>query len=126
MPTIKQLINGCRVRKQYKIKKFDLQNNPQRLGTCMKLLQLPPKKPNSARRRCARVALLARFWHRSIWCYIPGEGHDLRKFSTVLVRGGRVKDLPGVKYKLIRGKYDLKPVYKRRKARSKYGLKRFV
>lgn len=98
-----------------------LENSPQKKGICLRVLVRKPKKPNSALRKLAKLKLTN---GRIIHAYIPGEGHDLREHNMVLIRGGRVKDLPGIKYKCIRGKYDLKPVYARRQARSKYGVKK--
>lgn len=98
-----------------------LESNPQKKGICLRVLIRKPKKPNSAQRKVAKLKLTN---GRIIHAYIPGEGHDLREHNMVLIRGGRVKDLPGMKYKCIRGKYDLKPVFARRQARSKYGVKK--
>jgi len=98
-----------------------LKGNPQKKGVCLKVYTRTPKKPNSAIRKIARVRLTNGI---DIIAYIPGEGHNLQEHSVVLVRGGRVKDLPGVKYHLIRGVYDLQGVSERKKSRSKYGTKR--
>lgn len=98
-----------------------LENSPQRKGICLRVMIMKPKKPNSALRKVAKLKLTN---GRIIQAYIPGEGHDLREHNMVLIRGGRVKDLPGIKYKCIRGKYDLKPVFARKQARSKYGVKK--
>ena len=99
-----------------------LNGNPQVKGICIKLLLQKPKKPNSALRKLAKVKLSTGF---IIPAYIPGEGHNLQEHGSVLIRGGRVPDLPGVKYKCIRGKYDLPGVYNRKTSRSKYGRKLF-
>lgn len=97
-----------------------LEKNPQKKGVCVKIFLQTPKKPNSALRKVARVRLTNR---KRVVAYIPGEGHNLQEFSTVLMRGGRVKDLPGVKYHLIRGKYDFAGIKARKQGRSKYGTK---
>ena len=89
---------------------------------CLKITSMTPKKPNSALRRIARVRLLKN--RITVTAHIPGEGHNLQQYSMVLIRGGRVNDLPGVKYKIIRGKLDLQPIYKKIRARSKYGVKK--
>ena len=98
-----------------------LQACPQKRGVCTRVYTTTPKKPNSALRKIARVKLTT---GKTITGYIPGEGHNLQEHSVVLVRGGRVKDLPGVKYHLIRGKYDLHSIRKRKQSRSKYGTKK--
>ena len=119
MATINQL---CRLGRKFKIKKkksIALKKNPQLRATCLKLTIMKPKKPNSAQRKIAKVRLSN---GRKITCYIPGGGHTLQEHSVVLVRGGRTKDLPGVKYKLVRGKLDLIPSTGRKRARSKYGV----
>ena len=122
MSTINYLVKN---RRKSKIKFFSkpaLQRCPQKRGVCIKTLLLSPRKPNSAVRKVAKVRLSNRL---IINAYIPGMGaHNLQPHSVVLVRGGRVKDLPGIKYKTIRGKYDLMSVPNRSKARSKYGIKR--
>ena len=97
-----------------------LQKNPQLKGVCIKTYTRTPKKPNSALRKVAKVKLSNK---REVESYIPGEGHNLQQYSVVLMRGGRVPDLPGVKYHLIRGKYDFKGIKDRKKSRSKYGTK---
>jgi small subunit ribosomal protein S12 len=121
MPTTTQLCKG--VRKS--IKKLSLSpalmRNPQKKGVCVRILMRTPKKPNSALRKIARVRLSN---SNTITAYICGEGHTLQEFSSVLVRGGRVKDLPGVKYHLIRGCYDFAGIDNRKSSRSKYGTKR--
>jgi small subunit ribosomal protein S12 len=104
-----------------KTRNLSLQKCPQKKGVCFKVLEMKPKKPNSAQRKIAKVRLSNGI--KAI-TYIPGEGHNLQEHSVVLVRGGRVKDLPGVKYHLIRGVYDLKPVANRITSRSKYGVKK--
>jgi small subunit ribosomal protein S12 len=121
MPTINQLCNQIRQLKKRLVRTPALENSPQRKGICLKIFTRAPKKPNSALRKVARVRLSTK--KRTI-AYIPGEGHTLQEYSTVLMRGGRVKDLPGVKYHLIRGKYDFLGIKNRKQARSKYGTKR--
>lgn len=121
MPTINQLIRHGRVDKTRKSKSPALANNPQRRGVCLQVKTQTPKKPNSALRKVARVRLSNGF---EITAYIPGEGHNLQEHSVVLVRGGRVKDLPGVRYHLVRGALDTTGVKDRKKSRSKYGAKR--
>lgn len=96
---------------------------PQKKGVCLKIITRTPKKPNSALRKLALIRLSNK---KRIYGYIPGEGHNLQEHSVVLVRGGRTKDLPGIKYKLIRGVYDFKGLKDRKQARSKYGTKRFT
>lgn len=98
-----------------------LEGSPQKSGICLKVYTTTPKKPNSAIRKIARVKLSN---GKKVISYIPGEGHNLQEHSMVLIRGGRVKDLPGVRYKCIRGKYDLQEIKNRKKARSKYGTKK--
>lgn len=120
MATIQQIIRKPRRAKREKSKSPALGGKPQRRGICEKLVIRAPKKPNSAQRRAARIKF---FKGPTVICYIPGEGHNLQEHGIVLVRGGRTKDLPGVKYKCIRGKLDLGPVVGRKQARSKYGLK---
>lgn len=107
-----------RVPKKHTRRRRDLQSSPQKKGTCLKVFVTTPRKPNSALRKVARV-LLSNYYR--ITAYIPGISHNLQKHSVVLVRGGRVKDLPGVRYTTIRGKYDLQRLVLRRKRRSKYG-----
>jgi small subunit ribosomal protein S12 len=121
MPTIQQLIRLKRITPLLKKKTLALVNSPQRKGICLKVYTITPKKPNSALRKVARVKLTSGF---EITAYIPGEGHNLQEHSIVLVRGGRVKDLPGVKYKIIRGKLDCQGVKNRCQGRSKYGAKK--
>ena len=121
MPTINQLIRIER-RDVLKHKKTPaLQSCPQRRGVCTRVYTTTPKKPNSALRKVARVRLTNGF---EVTAYIPGEGHNLQEHSVVLIRGGRVKDLPGVRYHIIRGTLDTSGVTDRRKSRSKYGAKR--
>ena len=98
-----------------------LKGSPQRRGVCTRVYTTTPKKPNSALRKVARVRLTS---HTEVTAYIPGEGHNLQEHSIVLVRGGRVKDLPGVRYKIIRGSLDTQGVKKRKQARSRYGAKK--
>lgn len=123
MPTINQLIKGCRVLKKHKTMVPALESCPQRKGTCVRVYTVKPKKPNSAIRKVARVKLTT---GKVITVYIPGLGHQLQEHSIVLVRGGRANDLPGVRYKMIRGKYDfnLAERIKRNNKRSKYGVKK--
>ena len=121
MPTINQLIRHGRREILTKSKAPALRGNPQRRGVCLVVKTTTPKKPNSALRKIARVRLTN---GTEIPAYIPGEGHNLQEHSVVLVRGGRVKDLPGVRYHIIRGTLDAGGVDKRRRGRSKYGAKR--
>lgn len=123
MPTINQLCKNIRKRKRKKGSAPALRENPQLRGVCLKLFTRTPKKPNSALRKVARVRLSN---GEIVSAYIPGEGHNLQEYSSVLVRGGRVKDLPGVKYHLVRGCYDLTGLVKRKTSRSKYGTKSSV
>jgi len=120
MPTINQLCKNIRKRKKKKLSSPALERNPQKRGVCLKVFTRTPKKPNSALRKVARVRLSN---GEIVSAYIPGEGHNLQEYSSVLVRGGRVKDLPGVKYHLVRGCYDLTGLEKRKTSRSKYGTK---
>nr|WCH57940.1 ribosomal protein S12 [Hypnea marchantiae] len=121
MPTIQQLLKNSRKLKIKKNKSIALQGSPQRKGICLKVYNINPKKPNSAERKVAKVFLTN---GKSVIGYIPGEGHSLQEHSVVLIRGGRVKDLPGVRYHFIRGSYDLNGVSGRKKSRSKYGTKK--
>lgn len=107
-----------RVIKKKKYKRLALSGNPHKKGVCLKLVIKTPKKPNSAKRKVAKLRLTN---NRSIFGYIPGEGHGLKEHSVVLIQGGRTKDLPGLQYKLVRGVYDFTPVMGRKKKRSKYG-----
>jgi small subunit ribosomal protein S12 len=121
MLTINQLsLKKSRKKKIFKIKTPALQQNPQKKGVCIKIFIRSPKKPNSACRKVAKVKLSN---GKKIEAYIPGEGHSLQQYSVVLIRGGRTPDLPGVKYRLIRGKYDFKGVKNRKTSRSCYGVK---
>lgn len=120
MPTLSQLIRKGRERKRKKTKSPALKSCPQRRGVCLQVRTMTPKKPNSALRKIARVRLTTGF---EVTGYIPGEGHNLQEHSIVLVRGGRVKDLPGVRYHIIRGTLDTAGVANRKKSRSKYGAK---
>jgi small subunit ribosomal protein S12 len=121
MPTINQLVRKSRTKVQRKVKVPALQNCPQKRGVCVRVYTTTPKKPNSALRKVARVRLTNGY---EVTSYIPGEGHNLQEHSVVLIRGGRVKDLPGVRYHIIRGTLDSLGVQDRRKSRSKYGAKR--
>ena len=121
MPTISQLVRKGRKTVRTKSKRPDLQGCPQKRGGCLQVMTRTPKKPNSALRKVAKVRLSN---GREIIVYIPGEGHNLQEHLTVLVRGGRVRDLPGVRYHIIRGKLDATGVEARRRSRSKYGAKR--
>ena len=121
MPTFNQLVRNRRTSQVKRKKNADLQGNPQKRGVCTRVYTTTPKKPNSALRKVARVRMTN---GREVSCYIPGVGHNLQEHSVVLVRGGRVKDLPGVRYKVIRGALDTQGVDKRRKGRSRYGAKR--
>ncbi|MFA5287342.1 MAG: 30S ribosomal protein S12 [Candidatus Omnitrophota bacterium] len=121
MPTISQLIRIARETKNKKSKSPALKGCPQRRGVCLQVRTMTPKKPNSALRKIARVRLTTGI---EVTAYIPGEGHNLQEHSIVLVRGGRVKDLPGVRYHIVRGTLDASGVNARRRGRSKYGAKR--
>ena len=121
MPTFNQLVRKGRKVAAKKSKAPLLEENPQKRGVCLSVKTATPKKPNSALRKIARVKLSNGFEGT---CYIPGEGHNLQEHSVVLVRGGRVKDLPGVRYHIIRGSLDTAGVQNRKQARSKYGAKR--
>ncbi len=121
MPTINQLIRKPRQRPVVRKKVPALQECPQKRGVCTRVYTSTPKKPNSALRKVARVRLTNGF---EVTSYIPGEGHNLQEHSVVLIRGGRVKDLPGVRYHVIRGTLDTQGVADRRQRRSKYGAKR--
>ena len=120
MPTVSQLIRSGRHALHKKTKAPALKASPQRRGVCVQVRTMTPKKPNSALRKIARVRLTTRI---EVTAYIPGEGHNLQEHSIVLVRGGRVKDLPGVRYHIVRGTLDASGVNQRRKSRSKYGAK---
>nr|YP_010590792.1 ribosomal protein S12 [Harmsiodoxa puberula]WAB50411.1 ribosomal protein S12 [Harmsiodoxa puberula] len=121
MPTIKQLIRNTRQPIRNVTKSPALRGCPQRQGTCTRVYTITPKKPNSALRKVARVRLTSGF---EITAYIPGIGHNLQEHSVVLVRGGRVKDLPGVRYHIVRGTRDAAGVKDRQQGRSKYGVKK--
>jgi len=121
MPTINQLVRKGRAKLRYKVKSPALQNAPFRRGVCLQVMTRTPKKPNSALRKIARVRLSNGI---EVTAYIPGEGHSLQEHSVVMVRGGRVKDLPGVRYHIVRGTLDTTGVAKRMQGRSKYGAKR--
>jgi small subunit ribosomal protein S12 len=121
MPTINQLVRLGRDQVKFKTKAPALQSCPQRRGVCTRVMTVTPKKPNSALRKVARVRLT---YGVEVTAYIPGVGHNLQEHSVVLIRGGRVKDLPGVRYHIIRGTKDTLGVEDRKKARSKYGAKR--
>lgn len=121
MPTINQLCRFGREKVRYKSKSPALKNCPQLRGVCTRVFTTTPKKPNSALRKVARVKLSSGI---EVTAYIPGEGHNLQEHSVVLVRGGKVKDLPGVKYHIVRGALDTAGVKDRKQSRSKYGAKR--
>jgi small subunit ribosomal protein S12 len=121
VPTIEQLVRKGRATNTTKSKTPALNGSPQRRGVCTRVFTTTPKKPNSALRKVARVRLTSGV---EITAYIPGEGHNLQEHSIVLVRGGRVRDLPGVRYKIIRGALDTAGVNQRRQARSRYGAKK--
>lgn len=121
MPTINQLIRKPRQPKESRTKVPALKACPQRRGVCTRVFTTTPKKPNSALRKVARIRLTSGF---EVTGYIPGEGHNLQEHSVVLIRGGRVRDLPGVRYHIIRGVLDTQGIADRRQRRSKYGAKR--
>ncbi len=121
MPTIQQLVRKGRKRKPSKNTTLALKGSPQRRGVCTRVYTTTPKKPNSALRKVCRVRLSS---GTEITAYIPGEGHNLQEHSIVLVRGGRVKDLPGVRYKVVRGALDASAVRDRKQSRSRYGVKK--
>jgi len=121
LPTINQLVRLGREVKTYKSKSPALKNNPQKRGVCTRVYTTAPKKPNSALRKVARVRLVNGI---EVTAYIPGEGHNLQEHSIVLIRGGRVKDLPGVRYHIVRGALDCSGVNDRKQGRSKYGTKK--
>jgi len=120
VPTINQLVRKGRTKVKSKTKSPALKSSPQKRGVCVRVYTSTPKKPNSALRKVARVRLTNGM---EITAYIPGEGHNLQEHSIVLVRGGRVKDLPGVRYHIVRGTLDSAGVQKRKRSRSKYGAK---
>ena len=121
MPTINQLVRKPRTAKKAKTKTPALRGAPQKRGVCTRVYTTTPKKPNSALRKVARVRLTSGI---EVTAYIPGVGHNLQEHSLVLIRGGRVKDLPGVRYKVVRGTLDAAGVSDRKKARSQYGVKK--
>ncbi len=121
MPTINQLVRRGRQKLRYKSKAPALQGSPFRRGVCIQVMTRTPKKPNSAMRKVAKVRLTN---GHEVVSYIPGEGHNLQEHSVVLIRGGRVKDLPGVRYHILRGVLDTQGIAKRRQRRSLYGAKR--
>jgi small subunit ribosomal protein S12 len=121
MPTLNQLVCGARVPQFSREKSPALKQSPQKRGVCVRVFTQKPKKPNSALRKVAGVRLTN---GNVVIAYIPGEGHTLQEHSSVLIRGGRVKDLPGVRYHIVRGVYDLKGVKNRKRGRSKYGVKK--
>ncbi len=121
LPTVQQLVRQGRHRRRKQSKSPDLQSSPQRRGVCIRVFTKTPKKPNSALRKVARVRLTN---GREVNAYIGGEGHTLQEHSVVLVRGGRVKDLPGVRYHIVRGTLDSTGVDSRNQGRSKYGVKK--
>ena len=121
MTTVNQLVRKARSPKSYKSASPALQGSPQRRGVCTRVYTTTPKKPNSALRKVARVRLTNGM---EVTAYIPGEGHNLQEHSVVMIRGGRVKDLPGVRYHIIRGTLDTAGVQDRRQGRSKYGAKK--
>jgi small subunit ribosomal protein S12 len=121
MPTVNQLVRQARHPKTSRNKVPALEECPQKRGVCTRVYTTTPKKPNSALRKVARIRLTNGF---EVTSYIPGEGHNLQEHSVVLIRGGRVKDLPGVRYHIVRGKLDTQGVQGRKQSRSKYGVKR--
>ncbi len=121
MPTINQLVRNGREKTRWKTKSPALMESPQKRGVCTRVYTTTPKKPNSALRKVARVRLTN---HMEVTSYIPGVGHNLQEHSVVMIRGGRVKDLPGVRYHIIRGTLDSVGVQGRKRSRSKYGAKR--
>ena len=121
MPTINQLVKQGRDKTKWKTSSPALKRSPQKRGVCVRVYTSTPKKPNSALRKVARVRLTN---GKEVTSYIPGEGHNLQEHSVVLIRGGRVKDLPGVRYHIVRGTLDSVGVAKRKQGRSKYGAKK--
>ena len=122
MITFNQLIKNPRKKKRILNKTPALKHCPQKRGVCIRVYTRTPKKPNSALRKVAKIRLMGN--RKPVIAYIPGEGHNLQEHSVVMIRGGRVKDLPGVKYKIIRGLLDFQGIKARKKARSKYGAKK--
>lgn len=123
MPTIAQLSRFPRTKKKRQLLRPALQKCPHKKGIVIKVLLRTPRKPNSAIRKVTRLRLSNKL---KVVSYIPGEGHNLQEYSCVLIRGGRVKDLPGIKYHLVRGVYDFLPLLKRKTSRSKYGVKKKI
>jgi small subunit ribosomal protein S12 len=121
MPTLHQILSTSRSKVQSTSKSPALKSSPQKRGVCLRVYTKTPKKPNSALRKVAKVRLTNGF---EVIAYIPGEGHNIQEHSIVLLHGGRIPDLPGVKYRMIRGKFDLQGVKNRQKARSRYGTKK--
>jgi len=121
MTTINQICRGKRTKRKVRNKVPALENCPQKKGVCTRIFLRTPKKPNSALRKLVKLRLTN---NKKIMAYIPGEGHQLQEYSTVIIRGGRVKDLPGIKYHLIRGKLDFSGLTQRITSRSKYGTKK--
>ena len=121
MPTVNQLVRKGRVAPKPKVKTPALRGAPQKRGVCTRVMTVTPKKPNSALRKVARVRLTNGM---EVGAYIPGEGHNLQEHSVVLVRGGRIRDLPGVRYHIVRGTLDAQGVANRKQGRSKYGTKK--
>ncbi|MGL1901987.1 MAG: 30S ribosomal protein S12 [Fibrobacterales bacterium] len=121
MPTVNQLVRKGRKKVITGTNSPALKNCPQKRGVCTRVYTTTPKKPNSALRKIARVRLSNKF---EVTCYIPGEGHNLQEHSIVLIRGGRVKDVPGVRYHIVRGTLDTQGVNDRKQSRSKYGVKK--
>lgn len=128
MTTANQLLKGMRGKKKHKPKSPILKGNPQKKGVCVRIYDTKPKKPNSAQRSVAKLLMFDRRLYHKQYCtaYIPGQGFNIQQHSVVLIRGGRVKDLPGVHYKVIRGKLDFTGIesFQRRQGRSKYSVKR--
>ena len=119
MPTTNQLLFIRKKKYKRNFRKI-LEKCPQKKGQCLKVITLSPKKPNSANRKAAKIELSNGY---NVFCHIPGIGHNLQKFSNVLIKGCHVRDLPSIRYRVVRGKYDLLPVSKRKRSRSKYGVK---
>jgi small subunit ribosomal protein S12 len=120
MPTMNQLVRKGRAGEKHKSKSPFLESNPQKKGVCLIVRTMTPKKPHSGLRKITRVRLSN---GREVTAFIPGEGHNLQEHSIVLIRGGRMRDMPGVRYRVVRGVYDAMPVENRRRSRSKYGTK---
>ena len=124
MSTLNQLLKKPRISKTTKSKSLKLKNNPQKRAVCLRVLTMAPKKPNSANRRVVKVNIIQ--YDLKLTAKVPGESHNLQQHSTILIRGARARDLIGVRYVAIRGKYDLSPVAKRAQARSRYGVKKHI